>query len=233
MKRRGRAVPSSLRSLRAEAMWYRSRPRLRLPTSMTCPRTGPSCSCSFPASPSASTPEVWAVPVVGGAPRRVGDLRAREAAWSPDGRNVVYTAGPIGNEVSVANSDGSGSRKIWTAPGEARWPAWSPDGRRLRLTVFAPSGPPSIWEIGADGQNAHSPLPAFESFSCCGRWTPDGKFFLFNVMGRHTFDLWVLREGTRWLSRTSALSPCGSHRVQSISITLFRAGTAGGSSRSA
>ena len=152
--------------------------------------------------PSASVlpPEVWIVPVVGGTPHRVGDLRAHEAAWSPDGRNIAYTTGATGSEVYVASSDGSGSRKIWTAPGTSRWPAWSPDGRRLRLTAFAGNGP--FWEVGADGQDPHPLLPAFKLPACCGRWTPDGKYFVFTAWGGRTNDIWVLREGTSWLSRS-------------------------------
>jgi eukaryotic-like serine/threonine-protein kinase len=149
-------------------------------------------------SASVSPPEVWIVPVVGGTPRRVGAIRAYEAAWSPDGRNIAYATG---SEVYVASSDGSGSRKIWTAPGESRWPAWSRDGRRLRLTVFAKNEPPAFWEIRADGQEPHRLLPAFKLPACCGRWTPDGKYFVFTAWGGRTNDIWVLREGTSWFSR--------------------------------
>jgi Tol biopolymer transport system component len=84
-----------------------------------------------------------------------------------------------------------------------RFPAWSPDGRRLRLTVLAENKPMAIWEIAADGRDPHPLLPSFEVPACCGRWTPDGKYFLF--MGfegwGHTHDMWALREGTTWLSR--------------------------------
>jgi eukaryotic-like serine/threonine-protein kinase len=148
--------------------------------------------------PSVSLPEVWIVPVVGGTPHRVGDLRALEAAWSPDGRSIAYTTGSTGSEVHVASSDGSGSRKIWTAPGTSRWPAWSHDGRRLRLTVFAGKGNGPFWEIGADGQDPHPLLPAFELPACCGRWTPDGKYFVFTAWGGRTNDIWALPEKTSW-----------------------------------
>jgi Tol biopolymer transport system component len=152
-------------------------------------------------SASVSLPEVWVVPVVGGTPHRVGNLRAHDAAWSSDGRSIAYATGSRGTEVHVASSDGSGSRRIWTAPGTPRWPAWSPDGRRLRLTVFLGNEPPAFWEIGADGQDPHPLLPAFKLPACCGRWTPDGKHFVFTAWGGLTNDLWVLREGTSWFSR--------------------------------
>ena len=150
-----------------------------------------------------STPDVWVVPVVGGTPHRVGDLRAHDAAWSSDGRSIAYTNGT--EAVYVASSDGSGSRKVWTAPGQARWPALSRDGRRLRLTVFPKDSPPSLWEVGIDGLGPHPLLPAFEPPACCGRWTSDGKYFVFDAYDRKhgTPDIWVLRERTSWLSRAS------------------------------
>jgi eukaryotic-like serine/threonine-protein kinase len=150
--------------------------------------------------PPCSAPEVWTLPVVGGSPRRVGDIRAIDAAWSPDGRNIVYTTG---SEVYVSSSDGSGSRSIWKAPFPARFPAWSPDGRRLRLTLFVPNEPMALWEIAADGKNPHPLLPAFEVPQNCGRWTPDGRYFVFTAWGGYgrTQDLWVLREKTTWFSR--------------------------------
>ncbi len=154
--------------------------------------------------PSASGPaEVWNMPVVGGAPRRVGDIRAADAAWSPDGRRIAYATGSAGSEVTVASSDGSGSRRIWTAPGLCRWPAWSPDGRTLRLTVFAPNEPMTIWETGAEGQDPHRLLPAGAPPARYGRWTPDGRYFLFAGWAGfgHNEDLWVLPEGATWLSR--------------------------------
>ena len=151
-----------------------------------------------------SPPEVWIVPVVGGSPRRVGDIRAVDAAWSADGRSIAYIGGSTGSEVYVASRDGSGSRKIWTAPGRSFCTAWSPDGRRLRLTVTGGNLPFVIWEIGADGQQPHPLLPASNRASACGRWTPDGKHFVFVARGgweQNTGDIWILREGTTWPSR--------------------------------
>jgi Tol biopolymer transport system component len=105
--------------------------------------------------------------------------------------------------VYLASSEGSSSRSIWKAPGVARSPAWSPDGRRLRLTLFLPNEPMAIWEIGADGRDPHPLLPAFEVPQNSGRWTPDGKYFVFTAWGGlgRSQDLWVLREGTTWFSR--------------------------------
>jgi Tol biopolymer transport system component/DNA-binding winged helix-turn-helix (wHTH) protein len=150
---------------------------------------------------SSSPPELWTVPVVGGAPHRVGDVRACDASWSLDGRSVTYTT--CTNAIYVASVDGSGSRKVWTAPGQARWPSLSPDGRRLRFTVFPKDSTPSLWEVSTDGRDAHPLMPGFEPPACCGRWSPDGKYYVFDAYDRKhgTPDVWVLLEKTSWLAR--------------------------------
>jgi serine/threonine protein kinase/Tol biopolymer transport system component len=146
----------------------------------------------------ASPTAVWTVPVLGGTPRPVGDLRAWDAAWSPDGRAIACTASP---DLFLADKDGSNRRKIWSMSGpRLSSPAWSPDGRRLRLTLLdQEANRSSLWELGADGSHPHPLLPGFDQSSCCGRWTPDGRHYIF-VAGEGRSDLWVLTEKAGWLS---------------------------------
>jgi Tol biopolymer transport system component len=60
----------------------------------------------------------------------VGD----SGAWSPDGKQLAYTKG---NDLYIANPDGTDSRKIASFTGSAEVPEWSPDGRQIRVTVAA------------------------------------------------------------------------------------------------
>ena len=68
----------------------------------------------------------------------------------------------------------------------------------------------SLWQVLADGTNLHPLLagwrqPNRESFisgvsgECCGRWTPDGKYFVFDSGGQ----LWALREKEGLLRKVS------------------------------
>jgi Tol biopolymer transport system component len=161
---------------------------------------------------------VWIVPCLGGAPRPVGDLRASDAAWSPDGRTIAYT---VGAELFLAGTDGADPRRIWTAAGNLYFPVWSPDGRRMRLSVIDPrDGRRSLWEVDASGSSPREVLPGFELWSCCGRWSPDGRHYVFSAgpPTRRQFaslepsgvDLWVLTEGPGWLS---------SHRREPVRLT--------------
>jgi serine/threonine protein kinase/Tol biopolymer transport system component len=148
-------------------------------------------------SPSA----LWIVPVLGGTPRPVGEIHAWDAAWSPDGRTIAYTAGP---DLFLTDTEGATPRKIWASSGRAQAPRWSPGARGLRLSVYdEEANHSSLWEVGADGSDPHPLLPGFELSSCCGRWTPDGRHYVF-VAGEDRADLWALTEKTGWLSPGSS-----------------------------
>jgi len=57
--------------------------------------------------------ELWILPLPTGPLRRVGNILALDASWSPDGNHVVFVDG---NDISVANPDGSEIRKLATHP---------------------------------------------------------------------------------------------------------------------
>ena len=59
-------------------------------------------------------PSVWTLLLPTGAPRRIGDVLADAAAWSPDGRDIAYVRG---HDLYRARNDGAGARKLVTLPG--------------------------------------------------------------------------------------------------------------------
>jgi len=70
---------------------------------------------------------LWILPVLGGSPRRVGDVLVNPdglAAWSPDGDKIVYARG---KELYVVKADGTDPHKLLTLNGTAAFPRWSPD----------------------------------------------------------------------------------------------------------
>jgi Tol biopolymer transport system component len=138
--------------------------------------------------------DVWVRPVLGGTPRRLGDLRTGGlsfgGAWSPDGKTIAYTRG---SELRLARSDGTEPRTLVTAGGLPFAPRWSPDGKRLRYSVQdAETGASTLWEVDADGRRPQPLLPGWKAAPnpCCGSWTPDERYFVFTAAG----NLWALRE---------------------------------------
>jgi Tol biopolymer transport system component len=121
-------------------------------------------------------------------------LLAHDGTWSPDGQKIAYCKG---QDLLVANNNGSESRKLVSLPGRAYWPRYSPDGSRLSFTVGDPkSNTSSLWEVAADGTNLRPLLPGWNNppAECCGNWTPDGKYFVFQATREGMTSIWAIRE---------------------------------------
>ena len=136
---------------------------------------------------------LWVVPVGGGSAWRVANILAHDAAWMPDGRNILYAAG---NDLFVTHPSDDGSTLVAHLPGRAFWLRWSPDGQLLRFTILDPIGhTTSLWELPA---GSHTPRPLLKGWSnpateCCGSWTADSKTFVFESAHDGSDDLWQMR----------------------------------------
>jgi Tol biopolymer transport system component/predicted Ser/Thr protein kinase len=92
------------------------------------------------------------VPTIGGAPRSFLS-GAVEAAWSADGKRVVYHTPDPGDPLFVADRDGGEPRQILAEkPGlHIHYPAWSPDGRHVYFVRGTPPDEMDVWRIRASG----------------------------------------------------------------------------------
>ncbi len=135
----------------------------------------------------------WLVPITGGSPRRLGDIWGNDGTWTPDGKQIIYINR---NDLYVAKSDGTGSRKLVSLVGRTWRPRFSPDGGRLRFDIYNPEqvGTYSPWEVSLDGTNLHRLLADW--YGGIGNWSADGKYYFLNRMNRddNDRDLWALRE---------------------------------------
>ena len=142
---------------------------------------------------------LWVLPLPAGAPRRVGNISMTCAAWSPDGQEIAYVTD---RDLYRAKRDGSHVRKVITLPGTAWWLRWSPDGKCLRMTLGNPlsrtAAPGVLWEVSADGSSSHSFLPDWQrpKAACCGNWTEDGRYFVFQATQNEKTEIWLKREQT-------------------------------------
>jgi eukaryotic-like serine/threonine-protein kinase len=137
---------------------------------------------------------LWIVPVPGGSARRAGDVLAHDATWTPDGQHIVYARG---SEIYIASANGTESRRFLSVSGLPWEMRWSPDGRVMRYTVQdEKTNTASLWEVSAGGPDPHPFLPGWNNppAECCGNWTPDGRYFVFQSTRSGRTDLWAIRE---------------------------------------
>jgi Tol biopolymer transport system component len=55
-----------------------------------------------------------------------------------------------------------------------------------------------LWEVAVDGTGLHPLFPGWKSTQWGGRWTPDGRYYIFlvgsDLAGGYGADIWVIRE---------------------------------------
>ena len=146
------------------------------------------------------------MPAQGGAPHRIGDVMANDAAWFPDGKRILYSHD---RGVFSVEADGRNARHLFDVNGLALDFSWRPDGSAVRFTVLDGKGDDSLWEASVGAQSAHPLLPGWgqPSAECCGSWMPDGRNYVFSALRNGVEDLWVLPEpeGILWRRRNAPL----------------------------
>jgi Tol biopolymer transport system component len=81
----------------------------------------------------------------------------------------------------------------------------SPDRTQIRLTVV-PAGSPNsaIWEARADGGDLRPMFSAADGMgsTCCGAWTADGRYYVFQSNRGESWNVWAIREKQHWWDKT-------------------------------
>ncbi len=125
--------------------------------------------------------EFWTLPIASGVPERIGSLTGRDATWSMDGEHLAFGKGSV---LYLATATGAQVQELFAANGSVFAPRFSPDGQRIRFSVGNVSqNRTSLWEVNRDGSNPHALLSNWEysSTACCGSWTPDGRYYIFQA----------------------------------------------------
>ena len=139
-------------------------------------------------------------PLPKGAPRRLGDIFAYDSAWTPDQKHIIFSKS---QSVYEATPEGIVTRKLFDIPGRAYWFRWSPGGKSLRFTVYdSKRFSYKIWETTPLDSAPHpsvlglDPLPQ----QCCGAWSTDGSYFVFQASVNGFFQVFSHPENSRFLS---------------------------------
>jgi serine/threonine protein kinase/Tol biopolymer transport system component len=134
----------------------------------------------------------YAIGALDGSTRRLGNVMGQSGCWRADG-GIIYGKG---NDIYLAQSDGSGSRKLVTTPSAVWGPRLSPDGRLIRFELEEGKKSLGLWQITTDGKNLRPLLPGWTNppSESAGSWTPDGKYFIFESARQDASGIWATRE---------------------------------------
>jgi DNA-binding winged helix-turn-helix (wHTH) protein/Tol biopolymer transport system component len=154
------------------------------------------------ASPRTGEPmPVWLWSTHGGAPHRLGDVSAQEAAWAPTGNLIAFVRA---DKLFTVKSDGTDLREIGSFGSAPHSLVWSPDAKSLRFTqTDLALGTDEIWEIAADGG---APQRVFSQagrglHETSGAWAEGGRYFLFTAGSDSQINLAVDTVSNLWAAR--------------------------------
>ena len=127
---------------------------------------------------------IWTLPASGGAATRITDVfnDARQPAWSPDGRTIVFFAFRDGGyDIWAVAPDGTDQRKLTWGPFDDREPAWSHDGTHVAFSSDRGNqlgGDYNVWvlDVGTGDLRQVTTDPANDFMPS---WSPDDTEIAF------------------------------------------------------
>jgi serine/threonine protein kinase/Tol biopolymer transport system component len=142
---------------------------------------------------------MWTMTLPGGQARRIGDFLANQVSWNQDQSALAWSDD---RNLEISNAQGGAPPLHLSAAGTPLWIRFSPDGRLLRFTAWdwnLKTG--LLWEVHTDGTHLRRLLQGWKNGGneCCGVWTPDGRYFIFQSTRNGVANLWAMREtGELW-----------------------------------
>jgi Tol biopolymer transport system component/DNA-binding winged helix-turn-helix (wHTH) protein len=136
--------------------------------------------------------QIWMMRVDGGSAMKLGEVKAQDAAFAPDGKTIVFAKG---RDLYLTDLQGNSPVKLATVQGRAFWLRWSPDGSKLRFSIVDPKKLTyTLWELRPNG-SARQLLARWQKDSqvCCGNWIANEEYFTFRKIS-DLDEVWVWRE---------------------------------------
>lgn len=151
-----------------------------------------------PTRAGAKNRELWTIPLNKVASARLGNIAADDAAWSPNGEELVSVKG---HEIWITSAKGTNAKKLAEVNAKPFSPRFSPDGQKIRFSSSdMETASSALWEVSRDGSSLHELLPGWNKSKtfCCGVWSKDGKSYVFQATQSWPpiTTLWVLTEGS-------------------------------------
>ena len=137
---------------------------------------------------------LWTLPTTGGEATAILDEfhDARQPAWSPDGRTIVFQSYRRGSwDIWTVGRDGRDARALTSGPFDDREPHWSPDGGQIAFSSDR-GGNYDIWtlDLGSGDTRQLTEHPANDSAPA---WSPDGREIAFVSRRESSTDVWAVR----------------------------------------
>ncbi len=147
---------------------------------------------------------LFTVAAGGGEPRKVAQLYLwQEWLWAPDGTSIgaLAYAGPEDIAVFVVPAGGGEPRRL-TAPAELQYKeglTWHPGGERLAYMIYAGPGErdSALREAFVDGRPSRTIVEVPDEWEYVGKWTPDGRTFMYQVLRSGRAILYAFDQETR------------------------------------
>jgi Tol biopolymer transport system component len=150
-----------------------------------------------------------------------------EAAWSPDGSKIAFSATPGPDapyEIWVENADGSGLKRLTNHKAFSTAPAWSPDGSKI---VYASDkdGPSSkadgdrsrlrLYTMGSDGSSKQRLVTVVGRDVTDPIWSPNGNTIAFAILNATDagFDSSIATIAPDGTGRTQLTKPGGTDEL--------------------
>jgi len=152
--------------------------------------------------------------------------------WSPNGKEIVFSAGPRQKESLWSLGVSDGALVKLSGLGESmskRWPSSSPDGNRLAFSEM-PASNFDIWRIERPELNPQ-PLVASTRWDGRPRFSPDGERLVFCSDRTGFVEIYTCaKEGSKILQVTDLRAECGSPTWSPDGLRIAFDSTADGNS---
>ena len=128
----------------------------------------------------------------------------RQAAWSPDGREIVFARDDSGleNDIAKIHPDGSHLRALTATSTDEEFPDWSPDGGRIAFHSDA-AMPGVQWDVYVMGRDGSPAARLTTAEGAHASWSPDGRKIAFGSNRTGNSEIYTMRAyGTHQKQRT-------------------------------